>query len=535
MEAASNSGSIPFVRAIIQETKAAESINKDGLPIEEGKLTARLVIGSDQRFNVKVKPQDSFFSVFFDTQADTLAKERKFVSLRIKEGDNPVKKVSVNIDELAERLHLKPEEIREEYRKGQLEDLINSKVEKLKKSFETYETIQPGIEEKKRSSSPVPETLKDPKKVLKIAKYFSKRVTEDTLNAKKFDLSLTAFYKDNVLHIHEQINYRRVLGSGAQGVVGKVFYLNIAEYAALKSALKPNDLQQAADLDHEIEILMHLAEDEQHEGIQLIPFAVIYEGKSGMTKGYLAHLYPLGSLDKEKARVEVSTMKEEEMLKKTKVLIHALNFMQEKRVVHGDIKPENFLMGANKEIVFADFGTAQVFRADENKPMKYSFTPRYTILNESNEIKELVNQFNKQVRIIDKLQQLGDSSNAGLNASLKEESEKREVLREQIFNARARCDVYATGAALHQILTGRSHLAPEELKIVEVKIDEYNIRFAEYSNPEISSSFNRSHLEQKEIAPRVINLIERMVDPNPETRISASEAKKLMEQWGLIE
>jgi len=54
-----------------------------------------------------------------------------------------------------------------------------------------------------------------------------------------------------------------------------------------------------------------------------------------------------------------------------------LHVVHSQGVFHGDIKPENILMGSNGQLRIADFGMAKLFENKEDKTHKMWGTPAY--------------------------------------------------------------------------------------------------------------------------------------------------------------
>lgn len=500
-----------YIPAYVIEAKSGMSFNKEGLPIEEiQEKKERVILDSgNPKFNIEID-----LVSYFDNMSEITNEE--FVSIYIKGKSDSIRKVSVNTNELAEKLHLKVKDIIEQYNKGELENFIVSKLKKIKKSLDSFEKFKTAIEEKNSKGVLLPEPLKDPKKLLKITKFVSKKINdENIIELRKFNNNFIAFNEQNTLHLYYIIPNARI-GQGAYAIISKVFYLNLAEYVAYKTPISSSGISR------ETEILKYLNEDGPHEGIQLEPYHIVYNAKNKILSGYLTHLYINGSLADKKAKTIFNELSTEEKMVIVKILVEALSFMANKNIIHCDIKPDNFLMGSNKKIVFADFGGASIFKPHDNEPIPDEYTLRYIITDEQQKISDLISKFNEKTQTITDIKKALEDipDDADLTEMLNKNLKKREKLREKIFIARKQADVYSTGASLHEMLTGKTHLREDQI----IRIS----RSLWVPNPGISSPFSREHLEEKGYGEGLINLIEKMVNPDSKKRISARKAKKLL-------
>lgn len=77
-------------------------------------------------------------------------------------------------------------------------------------------------------------------------------------------------------------------------------------------------------------------------------------------------LGPAGGLGEERARRCVQDV------------VAGLIYLHQQNVVHGDIKPENLLVGANGHIKICDFGLSHTFEGNDDRRRRCPGTPVYT-------------------------------------------------------------------------------------------------------------------------------------------------------------
>ncbi|KAH9840259.1 kinase-like domain-containing protein [Rhodofomes roseus] len=144
----------------------------------------------------------------------------------------------------------------------------------------------------------------------------------------------------------------KILGRGAQGVVTLVK----DRYTGRSHALK---VTKAAKL--KPKSYLHLFEEQTTlKRLAGIPWFVELQGSFYDSAHFflLMKYYPNGSLGSFLGRGRLSPVDARRFAAE---LIFALGLLREKRVVHGDIKPDNLLLDNRGHLVVADFGMARSF------------------------------------------------------------------------------------------------------------------------------------------------------------------------------
>lgn len=569
-----------YIRADIKITTAGESFSRHGKKIGLGKRTSRLVLDENNpHFNIKVRdPQEKLrkINAQFDRLEEqflnieelenhalennllkkagvsstlplkssdsivnalhgeynkiqkTSSKKNDYVPLMIKDSSGELRKVSVHVHDLSERLHLKPEDIQKHVNEGSLEFLINNQLNKL-------ENISMAVEQYKNISTEK-STISE-KKIMKATKKAFRNLEQGKQHflLDKGQMDFFVYMDKNAFHLHLM---GKSFSKGAYGVIYKAISLTSQTSLVIKESMK--DPKAQADLKNEDEILSIL----KHPGIQERPHRLLIEADENAGGNYLiSRLYEKGSLNKEVALNQFQQLKQMKKLDRIHNIISALAYMSKENVMHGYIKPDNLLMKDDGTIVIADWGGARIMKKDNNDPIQISqevaLTYSYTLLSEYEKMLDLEKEYNSQIKKVTIAQKTLQSAESQGKTTQKNESQiaaeleaaknkideaikQRESLRNEYLELRQKMDMWATGAALHLILTGKKHLTRDQYKI-----------FAYPDNPELNPPYNFDRKALEEAGWKgtgMIELIEKMVEPNTELRITAQEAEIEMQR-----
>lgn len=532
---------IDSVEASIKKTKAGESIDRKGESIGLGKRTTRIVLDEkDNRFNIEAR-------IDYHKSEASAPKESQYVPLRIKSPNKKILQVNVKVDDLANRLHLKPEKITEAVLEGKLEALVKAQKQKI-------QIISESVDQYKKSPSQSTLTSKKLMKVYGLA-IENKNHTIIEMKSEKTGKkhSFVSFYDNKrTLNIHsiDPKSESELGNKGGFATFYKVTNLATQEQMGFKQAHLGQVYRQ--DLKNENEVLQELS----HPGIMMAPHQAINLTEGGdSAAGIFVRLYENGSLDNnnKKALSIFNRLSPTEKLDKIYTLIDALKYMDDKKLMHGDIKPANILMDNEENIVFGDFGGARFLRSiDEDfleirGVLHIPHTPNYLTAKDRNSIDKAIDEFKDQTLIVfQKKAELDQAKNdvrvaasdlrkartkkkkteAKLNfdqanhqlkeseSAYKKELATKNNIQDKYYTLRQKQDVYATGEAIYELLTGTKHISREQ----------FDARG--YPNP--TQPFDRTKLEQDEWGKDLIDLIEKMLEPDADKRISSKEAESAM-------
>lgn len=195
----------------------------------------------------------------------------------------------------------------------------------------------------------------------------------------------------------------KVLGQGAFGVAYKTFDVTFGTSGAYKRAKTDNLNQKQAlevqvDLKNERTVLKHVWDKEKEPiGLMKSPWSVICITQGGNKNvGIFMHFYGGGDLEhniKKKKEIlmsptstpEAKKEKESERLMETYQMFGGVATLSRNNIVHGDIKPANFLMekapSGLSVTVLADFGGSRIFDGSKGS-IPVSFTPQFVSLED---------------------------------------------------------------------------------------------------------------------------------------------------------
>lgn len=149
----------------------------------------------------------------------------------------------------------------------------------------------------------------------------------------------------------QQIGSYRLVRRLGQGGFAEVYlgeHIHLKTSVAIKLLIRQMTPQDVSDFMHEARtaaalIHPHIARILDFGFDNSFPFLVMDYASNGT----LRQLYPRGS-----------SLPLQELLPYIKQVASALQYAHEHKVVHRDVKPENILLGANKEVLLGDFGIA---------------------------------------------------------------------------------------------------------------------------------------------------------------------------------
>lgn len=140
-------------------------------------------------------------------------------------------------------------------------------------------------------------------------------------------------------------------------------------------------------------------------------------------------------------------------------LLKTIHYLHSQNIAHRDIKPENVMLGEDKNLKLIDFGISKQM---ESEPMKGVVGSSYYIAPE----------------VLDGEYDL-------------------------------KCDIWSLGVLLYILLSGYLPFNGSDTNAVIKNIKEHDLKFL--------------HKEWKNISEEGVDLVEKMLDPNPETRLTASQ------------
>ncbi len=162
-------------------------------------------------------------------------------------------------------------------------------------------------------------------------------------------------------HLKQQFGHYRLLSLLGQGGFSEVYlgeHIYLKTQAAIKILTIPLDRDERSNFLSEARIIAHL--DHPHIvrvldfGLQdRIPFLVL----SYALHGSMRQLYPRGQALP--LSVIINTVKQ---------VAAALHYAHAQQIVHGDVKPENILVGRDQDVLLSDFGVAFV----ASHPLRHS-------------------------------------------------------------------------------------------------------------------------------------------------------------------
>jgi serine/threonine protein kinase len=314
----------------------------------------------------------------------------------------------------------------------------------------------------------------------------------------------------------EDFAFVKELGKGAYGKVYLVFRKSSLDVYALKViqfSEKANP-QVLTLLHNEISVLKVIKGEFLAQAyfsfVQQRALCVVMEFLQG--GDFRGLLDKIGRFDEKDARHYVAH------------LVMAVEELHLNGVIHRDLKPENLLLDKAGKLKLADFGLSE-FRKQIKKDDLSSETSDNGIDEETMSRRDYQQRRRKVGTpdyippevLFDDFQPVAGHSEASLSDSeeenLKSSSSSDKYLGEP--NLDAAIDWWAVGCLLYEFLVGISPFSDNELDKVFQNIKSRRIEW-----PEIGR-------EEDQMSPEAKNLIERLLDPNPATRLGSISSKQI--------
>ncbi len=244
---------------------------------------------------------------------------------------------------------------------------------------------------------------------------------------------------------------QNVIASGQTSWVWEVVEVTSNRHFAMKRLLpeKKNDQRAIKFLIHEAKVGQKL----QHPNI----IKIVHTSIKPQNPYYVMEYFPAGSLKLRLMRKEFDFIKENSrhILKKA---MTALAYMNASKYVHRDIKPDNFLVNAAREVRLIDFALAKKI---EKPPFWANWFPKTTVRT------------------------------AGTRSYMSPE----QIMNESLD---ARADIYSFGATMYELFTGRPPFVGDTSDKLLMKHLKEKPATPQMHNPELHDDFCKLVLQMLE-------------------------------------
>lgn len=213
----------------------------------------------------------------------------------------------------------------------------------------------------------------------------------------------------------------RFIAAGGMGAVYAAVHLKTGRAVALKLMRDSLGADRVSRFQREVEVLGRL----QHDSIAQILDAGLYTGGSGMEVPYFA----LELVDGQPLSQYAATRTRHERIELTIQVCDGVQHAHERGIVHRDLKPDNLMVTVDGRVKILDFGIARLVAADDEPP-----TTAYT----------------ETGQFLGTLAYMSPEQLGGRPADLD-----------------SRCDVYALGVILYELLAQRLPLDPSDRPLLE--------------------------------------------------------------------
>lgn len=463
-----------FPLTLVNET-AARSLDKKGRVITAGKKMTRLRIGDDSRYWIAAKRMDETHSL---TNA---CKKACNMSVKVCLADNSF--ALLNSHSLARRLHLKKKTIKQLIEKGsQLGNFLLRKARQASLAVSAYDKIINANQFRLPSARLMKIIRESAEKCLSSLPYEGKIVK---FKNQQFIAYLSKNRNLKLYAIGEKI------GQGSCGYVNLARALHKEQELIFKTARQDIPEREFAELNikNEFAMLCKIHALGKMIGIQerlkLLITMTLDDGTPVV--GHLGKKYDEDYLNNSNEKTQFNKFQLIEFYQ----LLIGLRGLKAKGIVHGDIKRENIFVktiDGKKWLFLADFGDA---RDSQRSAMTEDAMPKTftTLCRSTQDIKKI----NTLLKNDDKI---------------------------NLVKLLHKMDVFAMGIVFYETITNAYPF--KEKKI--------NSEGVEYIFPDISA-YDAVTLINSGAPKEIQTLIEKMLDPDDQNRISASDAFTFLDAY----
>ncbi len=512
----------------VEPARAAKSFGAKGKTIGLGSRASRLQLGetTDARTQVAIKTMEQ---VQASNPRIKLLDRIKYVSVDI--GGHG--RVALNIGSL-KRLGISKSQAVKAAAQGTLPELIQRKVEETEARLEQYDEILDELdvmyEERDVDGRTMLVSTGEHGVETGISKSELQKAVRVGLTRVKTNGKLLSFGRTRVLVQRNaagalgitSTHGKERLGRGTFGDAIRVTDITTASQTVMKRARtdwKTNIIIRRyarKDVVKEAKILMSIHEGGRKVGIQKPPAHSAFRIGRKMKKswyGFVGAVYNKGSMDGMTVGVTPSPATRQVAISGFYQTLCGLATLEEKKIIHGDIKPQNVLCNEEQDKTWtfdiSDLGGARHIDSIDFGSVEYRLNPMGVFS--------------------DAYVPAGDV--AGIKAAAKKGD------RDRYLKLQQKRDVFALGASFYEFLTGSN---PFDYPNGHADVEG---AFVNRGTP----AFFLDNVREKGFSEDVVGLFEKMFDPDPDKRCSGTEAKAMMEdiirseypalaaQWGIAE